>query len=703
MPIPEIFSRRGELWFRRTEETVIRELLAGEPGVLALGGGALESARTRDLRRPHGRRGVAAREHPRGLGAGEGLGPPPGRRPRPLRAARGRARGELPRGGRPRGRRRRPGRRGRRPGGRLGPARRGRGGRGEPGAAAGAGPLGRDRRRALPGPPRARASLDRLGELWAERGGRAAACCWSATATSPSSRGGPARPSRRPASASSAPASRPGEGSKSLAQVERLTRLAAEAGLRRTDAVVAARRRRRGRPGGLRRRHLPARRAPGPRADDPARDGRLGHRRQDRRRPARGQELRRRDLAARAGADGHRRAGHAAAARARLRLRRGRQVRPARGRRPARSGSRRWPELPGPHDDLAGLIRRCVAPQAARGGRGRARPRASARRSTSATPSATASRPPRATSATATARPSRWACSRRCGCPSRPSGSTRPWRRAAAAVLERHGLPTRLAPEVATPAILEAMGRDKKADAGALNMVMLAAPGDVRLRVSPPRRPGRLRDRGAAPMSAPRHRVALLHGPNLDQLGRRPSAHYGTLTLRELEDRVRALGRRARHGRRLLPDQPRGRLPRARPRPRRARSTAPSSTPGAWTHYQWSIRDALELLGAPFVEVHLSDIEAREPHRRSLGRPRHRLGGRLGQGPRRLPRRPRPPRGDAAHERSPRPARSACSRRSRSAASAALIVTEPRQRALPDRLRRLQRHRPDRGRRAACC
>ena len=49
MAIPEIFSRRGELWFRRTEETVVRELLAGEPGVLALGGGSLESARTRDL------------------------------------------------------------------------------------------------------------------------------------------------------------------------------------------------------------------------------------------------------------------------------------------------------------------------------------------------------------------------------------------------------------------------------------------------------------------------------------------------------------------------------------------------------------------------------------------------------------------------------------------------------------------------------
>ena len=50
LAIPAIFATRGELWFRRTEETVIREILAGdEPGVLALGGGAVESARTRDL------------------------------------------------------------------------------------------------------------------------------------------------------------------------------------------------------------------------------------------------------------------------------------------------------------------------------------------------------------------------------------------------------------------------------------------------------------------------------------------------------------------------------------------------------------------------------------------------------------------------------------------------------------------------------
>ncbi len=52
MLIPEIFSKRGELWFRRTEEQVIRGIVQGDvSGVLALGGGALGSERTRDLLR----------------------------------------------------------------------------------------------------------------------------------------------------------------------------------------------------------------------------------------------------------------------------------------------------------------------------------------------------------------------------------------------------------------------------------------------------------------------------------------------------------------------------------------------------------------------------------------------------------------------------------------------------------------------------
>lgn len=50
LPIPRIFATKGELWFRRMEERVIREVVAREPaGVLSIGGGAVESARTRDL------------------------------------------------------------------------------------------------------------------------------------------------------------------------------------------------------------------------------------------------------------------------------------------------------------------------------------------------------------------------------------------------------------------------------------------------------------------------------------------------------------------------------------------------------------------------------------------------------------------------------------------------------------------------------
>ena len=109
--------------------------------------------------------------------------------------------------------------------------------------------------------------------------------------------------------------------------------------------------------------------------------------------------------------------------------------------------------------------------------------------------------------------------------------------------------------------------------------------------------------------------VALIHGPNLNMLGRRPSQHYGTLTLADLERQVREWGEergmsvatfQTNHEGAFL-EHVHGLV---------GAVDGAIVNPGAWTHYQWSIRDALELLGAPFVEVHLSDIEAREPHRR---------------------------------------------------------------------------------------
>ena len=110
-------------------------------------------------------------------------------------------------------------------------------------------------------------------------------------------------------------------------------------------------------------------------------------------------------------------------------------------------------------------------------------------------------------------------------------------------------------------------------------------------------------------------RIALLHGPNLGTLGRRPSQHYGTLTLRELEDLVR--GWAAERGMSVgcfQTDHEGSFLEHVHGLAGIVDGAIVN--PGAWTHYQWSIRDALELLGVPFVEVHLSDIESREPHRR---------------------------------------------------------------------------------------
>ena len=109
--------------------------------------------------------------------------------------------------------------------------------------------------------------------------------------------------------------------------------------------------------------------------------------------------------------------------------------------------------------------------------------------------------------------------------------------------------------------------------------------------------------------------VALLHGPNLNTLGRRPSAHYGTLTLAQLERRVAEWG--AERGMAIDPFQTNHEgLFLEHVHALAGRVAGAVVNPGAWTHYQWSIRDALEILGAPFVEVHLSDIERREPHRR---------------------------------------------------------------------------------------
>ncbi len=116
-------------------------------------------------------------------------------------------------------------------------------------------------------------------------------------------------------------------------------------------------------------------------------------------------------------------------------------------------------------------------------------------------------------------------------------------------------------------------------------------------------------------MTVPAHRIEVMHGVNLDQLGRRDPLLYGTLTLAELERRIeddaRALGLVTR----CFHSNHEGEFV-EHLHSLRTDADAILLNPGAWTHYAWAIRDALEIAGLPALEIHLSDIQQREPWRR---------------------------------------------------------------------------------------
>jgi 3-dehydroquinate dehydratase II len=110
-------------------------------------------------------------------------------------------------------------------------------------------------------------------------------------------------------------------------------------------------------------------------------------------------------------------------------------------------------------------------------------------------------------------------------------------------------------------------------------------------------------------------RVEVLHGVNFDVLGRRPAAHYGGLKLPELEVKVQGFARELGLEASFYQSNHEGEycefLHRAG-----ERSDGVLLNPGAWTHYSWAIRDALEVATLPAVEVHLSAIDEREEWRR---------------------------------------------------------------------------------------
>ena len=111
------------------------------------------------------------------------------------------------------------------------------------------------------------------------------------------------------------------------------------------------------------------------------------------------------------------------------------------------------------------------------------------------------------------------------------------------------------------------------------------------------------------------NRIEVMHGVNLDQLGRRDPGHYGALTFDQLEqsigDQAAALGLQCRFFQTNHEGEFVGHLHRLE-----SLADAVLLNPGAWTHYSYAIRDALEIAQLPAVEVHLSDVQAREDFRK---------------------------------------------------------------------------------------
>ena len=110
-------------------------------------------------------------------------------------------------------------------------------------------------------------------------------------------------------------------------------------------------------------------------------------------------------------------------------------------------------------------------------------------------------------------------------------------------------------------------------------------------------------------------RVLVLNGVNLNMLGRRDPGHYGGLSIAELESRIYDWARELE-----LTVQCRQTNSEAEfiHWCHDAYDTVDGIVvnPAAWTHYAWSIRDALEPAGVPIVEVHLSNVDEREEWRR---------------------------------------------------------------------------------------
>ena len=110
-------------------------------------------------------------------------------------------------------------------------------------------------------------------------------------------------------------------------------------------------------------------------------------------------------------------------------------------------------------------------------------------------------------------------------------------------------------------------------------------------------------------------RILMLHGINHNMFGKRDPAQYGTITLAEIDARLQALGEELGVQVESFQTNSEAAMCERIHRAFEESQDAVLINAGAWTHYSYGIRDALAILTCPIVELHMSNIHAREPFR----------------------------------------------------------------------------------------
>ena len=109
--------------------------------------------------------------------------------------------------------------------------------------------------------------------------------------------------------------------------------------------------------------------------------------------------------------------------------------------------------------------------------------------------------------------------------------------------------------------------------------------------------------------------ILVLHGINLNMFGKRDPAQYGTTTLAEINAAVTALGKDLGAKVETFQSNFEGAMAERIHQAHADGADAVIINAGAWTHYSYGIRDALAILKCPIIEVHMSNIHAREAFR----------------------------------------------------------------------------------------